>query len=529
MTFSCLHAVRIGGSNESNLRAGLTCLAIAFIFEPSFTVLIGQQRLPGGIDNQRKTILRGSRNRRIEGLVSEAPLRIPCLVNAVTFRFKPTSEQEAQLERLVEDQQDPSSPSYHAWLSPGEYGERFGVRPDDYLKVREWIPSQGFQVDYAGKSQTHISFSGTARQVRKTFGTELHYYRINGKRQFANQFEIEIPRDLEELVYAVRGLDDLPEEAAGKIIPRATNSGTGGHGITPGDLAVIYNLDPLYKQGINGAGQKIVVAGESGINIQDVRKFRETLGLPPNDPRLFSRRVWGPGAQRSPGRSPSGRGIRRRDGSRRRHSLCLRPECGAGGRIRGRPEPCADHQLQLCELRKTEHGLLGLVSQRRAAGGRSRDHVGRRVWRYRSGGMRIAIEGLRRRQRDRREPPGQRTRSDWSRRNRIRPKTTAITGRQQTPSNGTSARSYIPERAWNDSGNGKLLAASGGGVSAAYPRPDWQTGPGVPNDNARHVPDIAFTASRDHDPYLIVMSRRLRDNRRDLSRHAILRRSARAT
>jgi subtilase family serine protease len=71
---------------------------------------------------------------------------------------------------------------------------------------------------------------------------------------------------------------------------------------------------------------------------------------------------------------------------------------------------------------------------------------------------------------------------------------------------GTSARSYIPERAWNASAPGKFLAASGGGASAAYPRPTWQTGPGVPNDNARHVPDITFSASLDHDPYLIVMN-----------------------
>jgi hypothetical protein len=72
--------------------------------------------------------------------------------------------------------------------------------------------------------------------------------------------------------------------------------------------------------------------------------------------------------------------------------------------------------------------------------------------------------------------------------------------------NGTSALSYIPEMGWNDSGAGLLLNASGGGVSSAYPRPSWQNGSGVPNDNARHVPDIAFTASGAHDPYLIVMT-----------------------
>ena len=189
---------------KSNLRTGMTCLAIAFILEQSFTVLNGQQRLPGRIDSQTKTILRGSRTPRIEGLVSEGAVEDSMRVDGITFRFKPTNEQQLELERLLEDQQDVFSPRYHAWLTPEEYGERFGLKPDDYSRVREWIALQGFQVDYVAKSRTHISFSGSPAQVRKTFGTELHYFQVGGKKHFANVSEIEIPRELEPLVYAMR-------------------------------------------------------------------------------------------------------------------------------------------------------------------------------------------------------------------------------------------------------------------------------------------------------------------------------------
>ncbi len=68
-----------------------------------------------------------------------------------------------------------------------------------------------------------------------------------------------------------------------------------------------------------------------------------------------------------------------------------------------------------------------------------------------------------------------------------------------------SALGYIPEAAWNDSDS--LLtgfAASGGGFSTFYVKPWWQTGPGVPNDGYRDVPDVALTASAWHDPYTIV-------------------------
>ena len=178
---------------KSNLRTGMTCLAIAFVLEQSFTVLNAQQRLLGQIDSQTKAILRPSRNPRVDRLASEGAVEDSMRVNGITFRFKPTYEQQQKLERLLEQQQDPGSPEYHIWLTPEEYGERFGLKLDDYAKVREWIASQGFQVDYAAKSRTHISFSGTAGQVRKTLGTDLRYYRIDGKRHFANVSEIQIP------------------------------------------------------------------------------------------------------------------------------------------------------------------------------------------------------------------------------------------------------------------------------------------------------------------------------------------------
>jgi hypothetical protein len=62
--------------------------------------------------------------------------------------------------------------------------------------------------------------------------------------------------------------------------------------------------------------------------------------------------------------------------------------------------------------------------------------------------------------------------------------------------------SYIPETSWNESGAIGLLA-TGGGASRYFPKPVWQTGPGVPNDSARDVPDVAFSAAM-HDGYAIV-------------------------
>jgi uncharacterized protein (TIGR03437 family) len=77
---------------------------------------------------------------------------------------------------------------------------------------------------------------------------------------------------------------------------------------------------------------------------------------------------------------------------------------------------------------------------------------------------------------------------------------------QANDASGGSAKSYIPETAWNDTALDGSPSASGGGASVYFSKPSWQTGPGVPADSARDVPDIAITASADHDGFLIYSS-----------------------
>ncbi|MBV9340179.1 MAG: hypothetical protein JO159_04730, partial [Acidobacteria bacterium] len=86
-----------------------------------------------------------------------------------------------------------------------------------------------------------------------------------------------------------------------------------------------------------------------------------------------------------------------------------------------------------------------------------------------------------------------------------------------SPTSGASALSYIPEMVWNDpvvSGS-TAFSATGGGASTIFSKPAWQTGPGVPNDNARDVPDVAVSASPNHDPYLICTQGRCTNGFRD--------------
>ena len=114
----------------------------------------------------------------------------------VTILFQPSSEQQAALDRLLTDQQNPSSPQFHKWLTPEEFGNRFGVSAGDQSKVVAWLNSEGLTVGQMGRGRNWVSFSGTAAQVSNALHTSLHRFQVNGEAHFANTSEPEVPEAL---------------------------------------------------------------------------------------------------------------------------------------------------------------------------------------------------------------------------------------------------------------------------------------------------------------------------------------------
>jgi len=114
----------------------------------------------------------------------------------VTIMFKPSAAQQAELDRLLTDQQNPSSPQFHKWLTPEEFGNRFGVSAGDQSKVVAWLNSEGLTVGPMGRGRNWVSFSGTAAQVSNALHTSLHRFQVNGEAHFANTSEPEVPEAL---------------------------------------------------------------------------------------------------------------------------------------------------------------------------------------------------------------------------------------------------------------------------------------------------------------------------------------------
>src|SRR5262249_15918367 len=118
-------------------------------------------------------------------------------------------EQEVELTQLLDQQQDQASPVYHQWLTPEQFGERFGPSESDIQVVNSWLQTHGFQVESVAKGRNLVEFSGTVRQVEAAFHTSIRRYGVHGVEHIANSSDPEIPAALATVVTGFVSLHDF--------------------------------------------------------------------------------------------------------------------------------------------------------------------------------------------------------------------------------------------------------------------------------------------------------------------------------
>ena len=226
-----------------------------------------------------------------------------------------TPEQQAALDNLLARQQQPTAPEYHKWLTPQQYGERFGASPQDIAKISAWLEGQGMQVHGVMNNAMFIDFSATALQIREVFHTQLHYYNIRGGKHVANAQDPMIPAALENVVAGIKGLSKIPpqhqhtkvrptsydpathrwhsQDNSGKAKASPTfDAGGGYYDVTPQDYYTIYNVNQVFNSGNLGAKATVAVIEESDMEYGtvdsttgaaaggDVATFRSLFGVP---------------------------------------------------------------------------------------------------------------------------------------------------------------------------------------------------------------------------------------------------------
>src|ERR1700727_3446792 len=172
-----------------------------------------QSRITQAVDNANLTVLKGNvySLARPEFDRGVAPPSLP--MERMTLVLRPSPEQVAALAPLLDEQQDQSSPNYHKWLTPLQFGQQFGASEQDIQTITSWLQSQGFQVNHVANGRNVIEFSRTAGQVQQAFHTAIHKYSVptttGNEEHWANAADPQIPTALASVVVGVATLHNF--------------------------------------------------------------------------------------------------------------------------------------------------------------------------------------------------------------------------------------------------------------------------------------------------------------------------------
>jgi kumamolisin len=227
------------------------------------------------------TALRGARRE---------PLKRPTAELTITLHLRFRGGKAVTLEKLFEEIQ--SGRRNH--LTRAEFTQTFGASRRDIAQVRRFARSHGFRVSDVSIAKRTMNLSGPGSRLAAAFGVNRVRYRMGDTAWNSFIGHVYLAPAVADVVVGVFGFDQRPELA------RRGGESLATHGTKP---KVSYNVPHVarlygFPDDLDGKGQSVaIIALGGGYRNSDLRTYFRAMRLPM--PRIRSRSV--DGARNAPG------------------------------------------------------------------------------------------------------------------------------------------------------------------------------------------------------------------------------------
>ncbi|MEO8809156.1 MAG: S53 family peptidase [Rhodanobacter sp.] len=254
------------------------------------------------------------------GLQSDTDQGVAPTDQTVTVSLVLRLRHQAELETYIQQTATPGSANFQKFLTTAEFANRFGATDAQIAQVQKFLGQQGLQ----GKvldSHMVVSVNGTLGQFSKLFDTSVHSYvsRKSGQRFHRPTEPLFMPVGLGGSVLVASGLNNehkyiahhteklkIPNvqvagpqtmlSAQARSAPTGNTISTGTPGqYTVGDVADMYNINPLYKRGITGKGSTVAIVTLATFDPADATDYWAAIQLPTKPNRITQVHVDGGG------------------------------------------------------------------------------------------------------------------------------------------------------------------------------------------------------------------------------------------
>ncbi len=520
------------------------------------------QRITSYVDDSSRTTLKGNVPALARAEFDQGEADAATQLTSMRLVLSRSTAQQSALDSYLAQLQDKSSPNYHKWLTPQQFGQLYGPADSDIAALVAWLQSHGFTVEPLSPGRNNIAFSGSVSQVEEAFHTSIHSYQTADAQFYSNTADPQIPSALSAVVkgvahlntirprpHSVRGSPGRINSQTGRLEPANAASATSARPdltetgpdflyIVPGDAATIYDTPNSFNANFStgtsftGAGVHIGIGGDASIYASIVQQYRimfigdsAQLGL--NYCTSASSCTNSPGS-----------GYNAADADEAYLDTELAGGLAPGATIIYYASPDLSSGIEAAINQNTVDIFSLSFGECEHDNGSSINALIKGWWEQAAGqGIAVTVSA------GDNGSAGCDLTSTKSGTNV--PDATgglAVSGYASTPFNiavgGTdfyplenqstfssyvgattnnrfrSALTYIPESVWNDSaqsdtqplasnmpftGANANIVAGSGGVSTVYSKPAWQTGTGVPADGMRDLPDISLMSGNGSD------------------------------
>lgn len=199
-----------------------------------------------------------------------------------------------KLKAFLDAVQDPHSPQFRQFLTPGEFTAEYGPTRAQVDAVVQFLRQNGIRVRDVSPNRLLIHTEATTRAYEHAFGIMINDYRLNGRQFFSTVDQPKLPAAIAGVVQNVIGLNNAAQMRPHNHIRPLGAAGPMARGVTPHavppvstdyynplQIANAYEW-PSITDTSNGAGVTIAIltASSSDLSADDYNAFWNAFGLP---------------------------------------------------------------------------------------------------------------------------------------------------------------------------------------------------------------------------------------------------------
>jgi hypothetical protein len=293
----------IAKASSCNSPRWLLALVIAVVVAAGGTIALTAS---AGASSQTSTLIPDSvpaivKHARIVGSVAAS--------ERMSFALPLKLTNQAALNSFVGTLYSRSSRNYRQFLTPKQFGRRFGASSAQIDKTLKALQKLGFKTAALSANHLYVTATGTVATVSRAFGTPIDRFEISGvkgKTFYANTADIRLPASLHGLVGGPVGLDSTamiaptiaaatrsaksskhaakakaalasPVGVDGGATPCAQADAGGGY--TAPDFGVAYDFNGLYAEGYHGEGMSAALVEFDDFHDSNVKTMESCYGI----------------------------------------------------------------------------------------------------------------------------------------------------------------------------------------------------------------------------------------------------------